>query len=55
MCPKAHSCLFVSPLSGTVVVIRKSNRTAKTYVAGHLSSWLVQLESDLKLGTSGRP
>ena len=45
----------VIPLRGTAVVIRKSNRIAKTYVAGHLSSWLVQLESDLKLGTFGRP
>lgn len=45
----------VSPLTGTAVVIRKSNRIAKTYVAGNLSSWLLQLENDLKFGTFGRP
>jgi len=45
----------VSAVTGTAVVIRKSNRIAKTYVAGNLSSWLLQLESDLKLGTFGRP
>jgi len=45
----------VSPVTGTAVVIRKSNRLAKTYAAGNLSSWLLQLENDLKLGTFGPP
>jgi hypothetical protein len=45
----------VSPLSGTATVVRKSNRFARTYEAGHLSSWLLQLEEDLKAGHFGRP
>lgn len=45
----------VSPVGGVVHVIRKSNRIAKTYAAGHFSSWLAQLETDLKSGTFKHP
>ncbi len=37
-----------SDITGTVTVIRKNNRLAKTYAAGSSSQWLVQLEVDLK-------
>lgn len=45
----------VSPVTGVVHVIRKSNRISKTYAAGHFSSWLPQLEADLKSDSFGRP
>lgn len=44
------SPLFPSPITGTVTLTRKSNGASKTYAAGHLSDWLVRLETDLKSG-----
>jgi hypothetical protein len=46
---------FPSAITGTVTLIRKSNRIAKTYEAGSGSSWLEQLEADLKSNAFGRP
>jgi hypothetical protein len=46
---------FPSPITGTVTLIRKSNRMAKTYEAGSGSPWLEQLEADLKSYAFGRP
>ena len=43
-----------SLITGTVTLIHKSNRAAKTYAAGSDSSWLEQLEADLKSGAFGR-
>ena len=45
---------FPSDVTGTVTLMRKSNQVARSYVAGSGSSWLAQLESDLKLGAFGR-
>lgn len=45
----------VTPLTGSATVRRKSNRVQRTYTAGHVSSWLLQLENDLKAGLFGRP
>jgi hypothetical protein len=45
---------FPSAVTGTVVVLRRSNKAAKTYAAGHGSTWLEQLGADLKLGVFGR-
>ena len=45
----------VSTLTGSATVVRKSNRIARSYTAGHLSGWLLELENDLKLGLFGRP
>ncbi len=45
----------VTPLTGSATVRRKSSRVARTYAAGHVSSWLLQLENDLKAGLFGRP
>jgi hypothetical protein len=44
---------FPSPITGAVIVVRRSNRIAKTYEAGNGSTWLMQLETDLKAGTFG--
>ncbi len=43
-----------SAVTGTVVVLRRSNKTSRTYAAGHGSTWLEQLDADLKLGVFGR-
>ncbi|MGH8208114.1 MAG: hypothetical protein ACREU6_00695 [Steroidobacteraceae bacterium] len=48
------STAFPSAVTGTATLIRKSNRLAKTYDAGSGSSWLVQLDTDLKSGAFGR-
>ena len=45
---------FPSAVTGMVVVMRKSNKATRSYVAGHGSTWLEQLDSDLKLGSFGR-
>lgn len=45
----------VTPLTGIATVRRRSNGTARTYTAGRDSSWLLQLENDLKTGLFGRP
>jgi hypothetical protein len=45
----------VTPPTGIATVRRKSNGTARTYMAGRGSRWLLQLESDLKTGLFGRP
>jgi len=45
----------VAAVSGTATVVRKSNRLARTYQAGHVSSWLLKLEEDLRAGRFGRP
>jgi len=46
---------YVAALAGDAIVIRKSNRVAKAYRAGHLSNWLFLLESDLASGAFGQP
>lgn len=46
---------FPSAITGTVTLVRKSNRMTKTYEAGSGSSWLVLLENDLKSGGFGPP
>jgi hypothetical protein len=43
-----------SATTGTVTLVRKSNRMTKTYEAGKDSSWLELFENDLKLGAFGR-
>lgn len=45
---------FPSEITGTVTLVRKSNRIAKTYDAGSGSSWLDLFDTDLKLGLFGR-
>jgi hypothetical protein len=45
---------FPSAVTGTVVVLRRSNKATRSYVAGHGSTWLEQLDADLKLGAFGR-
>jgi hypothetical protein len=44
----------ITAITGQVVLLRKSNRKAKAYDAGHGSSWLAHLENDLKSGAFGR-
>jgi hypothetical protein len=44
---------FPSPVTGAVVVLRKSNKSAKNYQAGHRAQWLAELETDLKLKIFG--
>lgn len=41
-------------VTGAVMVLRRSNKAYKSYVAGHGSTWLEQLDADLKLGVFGR-
>jgi hypothetical protein len=48
------SLAFPSDITGSVTLVRKSNRMAKTYEAGSGSSWLMLFDNDLKLGTFGR-
>jgi hypothetical protein len=50
-----RSPAFPSPVTGTVTVVRRSGLASKTYPAGHMSSWLMQLETDLKGGLFGSP
>jgi hypothetical protein len=45
---------YPSHVTGTVTVLRKSNQIAKRYEAGSGSTWLEQLEIDLKAGAYGR-
>lgn len=45
----------ISPRSGQVVVTRRTHEIVKTYAAGHGSTWLVQLETDLETGGFGHP
>ena len=45
---------FPNAVTGTVTLVRKSTRIAKTYEAGSGSSWLVVFEQDLKEGLFGR-
>ncbi len=40
---------------GSVVVLRRRNGYSRSYSAGHGSSWLQQLETDLKQGAFGPP
>jgi hypothetical protein len=40
---------FPSAITGTVVVLRRSNNASRSYAAGHGSTWLRQLEADLNL------
>ncbi len=44
---------FPTAVTGTVTLIRKSNRIVKTYQAGNGSSWLIQFEHDLQGGAFG--
>jgi hypothetical protein len=46
---------YPSAITGTVHVIRKSNGAARAYSGGSGSTWLVQLENDLKSGLFGLP
>jgi hypothetical protein len=46
---------FPSPITGFVFVFRTSNALVKAYQAGSGSSWLTELERDLKLGVFGSP
>jgi len=41
---------FRSAITGTVTLVRKSNRVTKTYAVGSGTSWLSVFESDLKQG-----
>jgi hypothetical protein len=41
-------------VTGSVMVLRRSSKAYKSYVAGHGSSWLEQFDADLKLGVFGR-
>ena len=43
----------ITAITGQVVLLRKSNRMAKAYEAGHGSSWLIHFENDLKSGAFG--
>lgn len=45
---------FPTAVTGAVVVLRRTNKAAKTYTAGHGSTWLEQLDADLELGVFGR-
>jgi hypothetical protein len=45
---------FPSAVTGTVTLVRKSTRIAKTYGAGSSTSWLALFEKDLKQGVFGR-
>ena len=45
---------FPAAITGVVVVVRTSSGAAKTYDAGHNSTWLLQFEGDLKAGVFGR-
>jgi hypothetical protein len=49
------SLAYPSDVTGAVIVVRKSNKAAKSYDAGSGSSWLEQIETDLKIGVFGRP
>ena len=48
------SSAFPSAITGTVTLVLKSNRTARTYEAGYGSSWLEQFDNDLKREAFGR-
>lgn len=48
------SLAFPSAVTGTVTLVRKSNRMSKSYEAGNGSSWLVHFENDLKQGLFGQ-
>lgn len=39
---------FPAPVTGFVVIVRKSNGMTKRYEAGSGSTWLMQLDGDLK-------
>lgn len=41
---------FPSAVTGMVVVMRRSNKATRSYVAGHASTWLEQFDADLKSG-----
>jgi len=43
-----------SAAAGTVVVTRRINKASRTYVAVDGSTWLEQLDADLKSGVFGR-
>ena len=43
----------IYPLSGKVVVHRKSNAVTREYPAGHATSWPAVFEADLKAGFFG--
>ena len=45
----------VGPITGALVLKRKSTGSTKEYGAGHSSQWLMLLESDLKGGAFGPP
>jgi hypothetical protein len=44
-----------SAITGSVVVVRTTNRAAKEYDASSGSQWLVELETDLKARVFGPP
>jgi len=44
---------FPSAVTGTVTLIKKSTRMARTYEAGNGSSWLMLFEHDLTQGAFG--
>ena len=45
----------LSPVTGTLTIISKRNSFSKTYRVGHMSGWLVDLETDLFAGAFGPP
>jgi hypothetical protein len=44
----------VSPVTGTVTIVRRSSGSSRTYEAGHGTSWLASFDLDLKSGLFGR-
>ncbi len=44
---------YIGDVTGTVTVMRTSNSVAKTYETGSRSSWLLDLERDLKSDAFG--
>jgi hypothetical protein len=52
--PRADSLgADVSPIAGTVIMIRRSSGYSKTYQAGHGTSWPAIFDQDLKSGIFG--
>ena len=45
----------VSPITGALILKRKSTGAMKEYSAGHGSRWLMLLDADIKAGVFGLP
>ena len=45
----------ISPITGALILKRKSTGAMKEYSAGHASKWLIHFEADLKAGLFGQP